>query len=286
MSERRLGRRLSDLLGGPQGRDTETGPEGRAAEIPVVLIDPNPLQPRTRFDPEKLEELKSSIRATGVLQPILVRPAGERYQVVAGERRLRAAKEVLLERIPAIVRTVGDEELLELALVENLQRADLNPIEKAKAYRRLMQEFGLTQEEVAERVGQSRSSVANFCRLLELPKDIQDYVSRGTISMGHARALLSSPDGTAQRRLAERIVKDGLSVRETERLAALGETGKRKPLTKKSPQVMRLEDRLKRHLGTRVRIYEGKKRSRIVVDFYGPEDFDRLMQIIGLARED
>jgi ParB family chromosome partitioning protein len=259
------------------------GKEATAADIPVSEVDANPFQPRADFDKAQLEELKQSILSTGILQPIVVRPAGERYQVVVGERRLRAAKELGLERIPALVRQTGDGELLELALIENVQRADLNPMEKAKAFRRLMQEFGLTQEQVAQRVSQERSTVANFVRLLELPKEVQDHVSRGSISMGHARALLTIADGVKQRELAERVAKEGVSVRDVERLIARGEPPMRRASRReKSPQVRSLEDRLKRHLGTRVSISEGKNRSRLVIEFYGTEDFDRLMQIMGV----
>jgi len=295
MSEGRLGRRLSDLLGaaGPveetssevlYGRKREDQPP---AEVQLSLIDANPFQPRSVFDRDELEALKNSILASGILQPILVRAVGERYQVVVGERRLRAAQELKLERIPAVVRPVSDQELLELALVENIQRADLNPIEKAKAYRRLMQEFGLTQEHVAQRVGQDRSTVANFVRLLELPKDIQDGVSRGTLAVGHARALLALEGADKQRDLAGRVANQGLSVRQTERLVSASLSPRRRRARgQKSAQVRSLEDRLKRHLGTRITIYEGKKRGRIVIEFYGPDDFDRLMQLIGLPGHD
>jgi len=294
MSESRLGRRLSDLLGskGPlEAVPSETtfprAQEATPTDVPVSQVDANPFQPRADFDQSQLEELKKSILSTGILQPIVVRPAGERYQVVVGERRLRAAKELGLERIPAIVRQAGDGELLELALVENVQRADLNPMEKAKAYRRLMQEFGMTQEQVAQRVGQERSTVANFVRLLELPKEVQDHVSRGTISMGHARALLTIADGVKQRELADRVAKEGMSVRDVEKLIARGEPPKTRASRKeKSPQVRSLEDRLKRHFGTRVSIFEGRNRGRLVIEFYGTDDFDRLMQIMGVGTED
>ncbi len=291
MSEGRLGRRLSDLLGEKKPMEQTssevvypTPPEGQPpTEIPVSLTDPNPYQPRSHFDRDQLEELKQSILTSGILQPIVVRPVGERYQVVVGERRLRAAREIGLERIPAVVRQVGDEELLELALIENIQRADLNPMEKAKAYRRLVQEFGLTQEQVAQRVGQDRSTVANFVRLLELPKEVQDHVSRGTLSMGHARALLGLEDAGGQVEVAERIASQGLSVRETERMvSARTSPARARKRREKTPQVRRLEDRLKTHLGTRVSIYEGEKHGRIVIEFYGTDDFDRLMHIIGL----
>jgi ParB family chromosome partitioning protein len=294
MSESRLGRRLSDLLGskGPlEAVPSETtfpkAKEATPTDVPVSQVDANPFQPRADFDKSQLEELKKSILSTGILQPIVVRPAGERYQVVVGERRLRAAKELGLERIPAVVRQAGDGELLELALIENVQRADLNPIEKAKAYRRLMQEFGLTQEQVAQRVGQERSTVANFVRLLELPKEVQDHVSRGTISMGHARALLTIADGAKQRELADRVAKEGVSVRDVERLIARGEAPrKRASRGEKSPQVRSLEDKLKRHFGTRVSIFEGRNRGRLVIEFYGTDDFDRLMQIMGVGTGD
>jgi len=294
MSESRLGRRLSDLLGAKEPLEavpSETtfpkAKEATAADVPVSQVDANPFQPRVDFDKAQLEELKQSILSTGILQPIVVRPAGDRYQVVVGERRLRAAKELGLERIPALVRQAGDAELLELALIENVQRADLNPIEKAKAFRRLMQEFGLTQGQVAQRVGQERSTVSNFVRLLELPKEVQDHVSRGSLSMGHARALLTIGDGAKQRELADRVAKEGVSVRDVERLIAHGEPPKRRASRReKSPQVRNLEDRLKRHFGTRVSIFEGRNRGRLVIEFYGTDDFERLMQIMGVAADD
>src|SRR5918997_1949989 len=212
MTRRALGRGLSALLSDTAGTASED-----LLEIDIDLIEPSPAQPRTHFDEARLEELAQSIRSNGIVQPLLVRRRGARYQLVAGERRWRAAQRAGLQRVPAVVRDIPDDKLLELALVETIQRQELNAIEEAHAYRRLIETLGLTQEMVAQRVGRDRSFVTNYLRLLRLPEDIQQLVERDKLSMGHARALLGIDDPGIQRKVAKNINEHGLSVRETER---------------------------------------------------------------------
>jgi ParB family chromosome partitioning protein len=284
MKSSRLGRGFDALL----GRNEQQEPEDqRVLEIPIADIQPNPDQPRQDMDPESLGELVGSITRNGVLQPVIVRQAEGGYQLIAGERRWRAAQQAGFNTIPAIVRAVSDNESLELALVENIQRRDLNPIEQAHAYKELIERFGLTQEEAAERLGKKRSSIANTLRLLDLPQDIQDAVSRGTLSMGHARALLSLPNRSEQRRLAARVQRDELSVRQTERLVsqklkkaekktASDDKGQNKP-----PHIRDLEAKLRVALGTRVTINQGQRgRGKMVIDFFSDDDFQRVLGVI------
>ncbi len=224
-------------------------------DVEVDLIDPNPFQPRTRFDETRIEELAASLRAAGMLQPLLLRPVGLRYQVVAGERRWRAAQRAGFGTVPAIVRPVQDQEALELTLIENLQREDLNPIEEAQAYDRLTHEFGLSQEEVADRTGKDRTTVANTIRLLKLPKPVQDLVSDGKLTAGHARALLSIGDARKQLLLARRIAAQGLSVRQVERLSqSRPSSGRKGEPTPQDPNVRTAIAELERSLNTRVHI--------------------------------
>ncbi len=224
-------------------------------DVEVDLIDPNPFQPRTRFDETRIEELAASLRAAGMLQPLLLRPAGLRYQVVAGERRWRAAQRVGFATVPAIVRPVQDQEALELTLIENLQREDLNPIEEAQAYDRLTHEFGLSQEEVADRTGKDRTTVANTIRLLKLPKPVQDLVSDGKLTAGHARALLSIGDARKQLLLARRIAAQGLSVRQVERISqSRPSSGRKRAPASEDPNVRAAIANLERSLNTRVHI--------------------------------
>ena len=279
----RLGRTFDALLG---RMAEEQAHEKKILEIPVGDIHPNPNQPRENFEQEALSELVDSIARNGVLQPIIVREDPEGYQLIAGERRWRAAREAGLPTVPAIVRLASDKESLELALIENLQRRDLNPIEEAKAYKELIERFALTQDEAATRVGKKRSSVANILRLLDLPADIQRFVSRGTLSMGHARALLALQDRTRQRRLAARVQHEELSVRQTERLVAELLNRKRpkpKEHTPKPPHILDLEGKLRAALGTRVTILEGKAdRGRILIEYFSEDDFHRVLeQLLG-----
>jgi len=283
--ERRLGRGLGSLISKP-ARD-----EG-VQELELRLIRPNPHQPRTTFDPASLEELRNSIREHGVLQPIVVRRRDEGFEIVAGERRWRASRLAGRETIPAVVRDdVTDQQMLELALVENVQRADLDPIEKAKGFRALQAQLGLSQDQIAERVGLQRATVSNHVRLLELPAQIQEAVSRGLISMGHARALLSLRGAPAQLRLLERIAREDLSVRAVEGLVRAPEAAAPAAVAEPEPApappwTRELQRRLERSLGTRVRITSDEScRGQIAIDFYQRADLERLLQRLAPADE-
>jgi len=282
MSPDRLGRGLDAIL----GRTEQTPATDRQVlEIPVGDIHPNPSQPRADFDNDALAELIDSISRNGVLQPIIVRVADQGYELIAGERRWRAAAQAGLPTVPAIVRAASPNESLELALIENIQRQDLNPIEQAKAYKELIERFALTQDEAAARIGKKRSSVANMLRLLDLPQDIQDAVSRGTLTMGHARALLALPDRSEIRRLAARISRDDLSVRQTERIVQdrlRRSRPNRRPDQPKAPHLLDLEAKLRSALGTRVTIQQNKDKpkGRITIDFFSDDDFHRVLQHI------
>jgi ParB family chromosome partitioning protein len=256
-------------------------------ELDIERIIPNLDQPRTAFPEEKLEELAQSIREHGILQPIVVRRHGEMFQIVAGERRWRAAQRAGLHRIPVVIRDVPDEQLLELALVENLQREDLTPIEEAQAYRRLMDELGLTQEQIAVRLGKDRTTVANAIRLLRLPSDIQKLVEDQLLSPGHARALLALDREELQRRVAQSVIERGLSVRETERLVR--RTLRGEPVlvgntSSADPNVKFAESKLSKLLGTKVRIVGRGGGGYIEIAYYNAEDLDRLYnQLLQLA---
>jgi len=276
-----LGRGLNALI--PQG-SVFTG--GRTiVNIDVKKVFPNPRQPRTTFNDETISELADSIKLRGIAQPILVRMRKEGYELVAGERRLRAAKLAGLTAIPAIIKDFSDEESVELSLIENLQREDLNPMDEAEAYHRLMTEFNLTQQEVAKKVGKNRSTVANMTRLVELPSEIKKSLRNGDLSAGHARALLTIEDKDKQLLVFRDVIKNKLSVRDIEILvygAPKTEEAKRK---KKKVEVGDAElqsfiDRLTGHLGTKVRIKGTTKRGRIEIEYYSQEDLERLLEII------
>jgi ParB family chromosome partitioning protein len=262
-------------------------------EIEIDLIRPGEQQPRTTFDQAKLEELAQSIRSTGVIQPLLVRPRGGIFELVAGERRWRAAQIAGLHRIPAIVRDIPDDKLLELALIENIQRAELNPVEEANAYKKLIDSLGLTQDEVARRVGRDRTFVTNYLRVLKLPRDIQELIENERISFGHARALLGIPDAVMQRRLAQKIVKHNWSVRETERRVKyldlpIPRMGKAQlPASQPDANIRAAETKLRRFLGTQVRIVPGRAGSsgRIEIEYYNVGDLDRLFSLIMRSSE-
>lgn len=293
--ERRLGRGLGSLLGQGSTESTQAGgagPSDQVHELPLKVIRPNPAQPRKVFDSEHLEELKQSIEAHGVLQPILVRPAASgQYEIISGERRWRAARLAGLQSIPVVVRVADDAQSLELAIVENVQRQDLDPIEKAKGFQILHEHFGLNHEAIAARVGLQRSTIANFVRLLELPKEVQDGVSAGLVSMGHARALLGLKDTVERQTAFEQVVRQGLSVRDTERLVQASnapnpapEAQKRVPEPPKSREawVGTLEARMREHIGAKVELQKGKGyRGRIVVHFNGREDLERITELLG-----
>jgi ParB family transcriptional regulator, chromosome partitioning protein len=263
-------------------------------DVPVAQIEPNQNQPRNYFDEEALVSLTASVAAVGVLQPVLVRPSDNgRFQLIAGERRWRAAKRAGLQTIPALVRNVADAESLEQALVENLHREDLNALEEAAAYQQLMEDFGLSQEEVAARVGKSRSAVTNTLRLFQLPPSVQKLVAERKLTAGHARALLGSPDRLFQETLARRVVSEELSVRQVEELvreqAALdAETDEAEPAPARALRpagLLELEELLSAHLDTRVRVTMGAKRGRVVVEFATVEDLERIYRSMTAGRE-
>ena len=265
-------------------------------EIDIDLIEPNNLQPRTRFDDNQLEELAQSIKANGIVQPLLVRKVGGlRYQIVAGERRWRAAQRAGLLRIPAVVREVPDEKMLELALIENIQRQELNAIEEAYAYKRLIETLGLTQETVAQRVGRDRTFVTNYLRLLRLPEDIQKLVEENQISMGHARALLGVDDVEKQRQVAQLIIDRGLSVRETERtikrIIAGGEKAESEPeslqFKVEDANVRTAETKLRRRFGTKVRILSNSNGvgGKIEIQYYDENDLHRIYELLNNSQE-
>jgi ParB family chromosome partitioning protein len=283
MARKALGRGLGALL---SAEGTATATEDPNT-ISIDLIDPSPLQPRGNFDEGKLDELAQSISANGVVQPLIVRPKQDRFELIAGERRWRAAQRAGLSRVPAIVRQVADDKVLELALIENIQREDLNPIEEARAYKNLIDTVGLTQEVVAERVGRDRSYVTNFLRLLRLPEDLQELVQAGRLSTGHARSLLGLPDVAAQRRLARKIIERDLSVRATEQAVRdLSEPKAQRAKPVKAnvadPNVRAAESKLRRHFGTQVRIVQasGAAAGRIELEYYNQADLDRIYGLL------
>ena len=252
-------------------------------EIPIDEIEPNPHQPRTDFDPKAVSELAQSIREKGILQPIAVRRYGSGYQLIAGERRFRAARQAECAVVPAIVMDVGtDQEMMELSLIENIQRENLNPIEEAKAYRMLIDECFLTQDEVAQRVGKDRSTIANTLRLLALAAEVLDALQAGQISAGHARTLLGLDNADQQIALCEQIMAQGLSVRRTETIVkALKEKAdKKKPTPNKDPNLLSLEEDLQRYFGTSVNINRRGAKGKIEIEFYSNDDLDRVLELL------
>jgi len=255
------------------------------SDVAVTEMRPNPYQPRRVFDEDKLQELSDSIKEHGIIQPIVVRAAVRGYEIVAGERRWRAAKLAGLERVPVVVRAFTDQEMNEIALIENLQREDLNPIEVAEAYLSLMEKFSLTQDVLAKKVGQSRSHVANTLRLLNLPSEIREHVSRGTLSMGHARAILGLTDKQSQVQVAEKAMDEELSVREVEHLVGrLQHMQRDVPReTKKAqahPVIKQYEDEFRMRLGTGVKIHQGKKRGKIEIEYFSTDDLERILSLL------
>ena len=262
-------------------------PEGSSfAELPVGAVQPNPRQPRSVFDADQLAELVASITEVGVLQPVVVRPlGGDRYELVMGERRLRAAREAGLMVIPAIIRETEDHDLLRDALLENLHRAQLNPLEEAAAYQQMLEDFGCTQDELARRIKRSRPQISNTIRLLRLPPTVQRRVAAGVLSAGHARAMLVLEDPPAQERLAQRIVAEGLSVRAVEELVMLGETGAERERAPRTPRetplkASELSDRLSDRFDTRVKVQMGRSKGRISIEFASEDDLDRLIALL------
>src|SRR5271157_5022970 len=278
MTRKALGRGLNALL-----RTVETTTAG-LAEIAVDQIDANPFQPRRTFSADKLKELADSIRASGLVQPVLLRRADGRYQLIAGERRWRAARQAGLTVIPAVVREIGDRDALELALTENLLREDLNPFEAAQGFAALQQKHGLSHEEIAEHLGLDRSTVTNTLRLLRLPPEVQQMIAEGAISAGHARALLALDSSAAQLQLAKLIVKQGMSVRQAENLVALRGSKPAKKDAKETPKldanVRAAVLEMERTLGTRVKVQGDEKRGKIEISYFSAEDLNRIYEWI------
>lgn len=281
MERKVLGRGLDALI--PQGAQGVS--QERVQMLKLTQIKPSRFQPRLTFLPEKINELAQSIKEKGVIQPIIVRSidGGENFELIAGERRFRAAQKLALVEIPAIVRRVPDADVLEMSIIENIQREELNAIEEAKAYKRLAQEFGLAQDTIAERVGKDKSSISNLLRILNLPQKIQDYLSKSMISFGHAKALLAFGDEKKQLAFCEKIIKNGLSVRQTEGATVKKFRGRTiLPGPSKDADIRNLEEKLLHVLGTKVRIYHGKKRGRIEIEYYSLEDLERVLKLIGI----
>jgi ParB family transcriptional regulator, chromosome partitioning protein len=290
LKRRALGKGLESLLPSrpavvPQIAATHVESTGKPLEIPLDQIDRNPFQTRTRFDEAQLDELAQSIIANGVVQPIVVRPlSGGRYQLITGERRWLASRKANKTTVPAIVRQVSDEQAMEMTIVENLQRADLNPMEQARAYQRLSQDFKMTQEQMATRTGKERASVANFLRLLRLPAGVQHKVESGDLTFGHARTLLALDSAESITSAAQKVIALSLSVRQTETYiqGLLNPETKQNKTDKKEvqpedPNVKEAQDRLQRHLGLRVRIEDKKGKGKVIIEYSGLEDFDSIL---------
>lgn len=280
MAKRGLGRGLEALL--PQKEITPDDKAGTITTIAVDRIVPGKHQPRRNFDNDKMVELAQSIKAHGIIQPIVVKPAGnEKYEIIAGERRWRACRQAGLQEIPAIIKSLDARATAEIALIENLQREDLNPLEEAEAYQALLEEYGLTQEDIAGRVGKSRPVIANALRLLQLPEEIKDMLRENKISSGHARALLSLKDENQQIELAQKIFAENLSVRETEIIIKKLTDGKTAPKRQRvdavSVETRQVEERLQQILSTRVKLKTGKNSGKIEIYYFGPEDLERII---------
>jgi ParB family chromosome partitioning protein len=293
-----LGKGLSALISTkpatPVASPTPAVEKGeRVQSIPLGSLVPSPLQPRKVFREEQLQELVDSIREHGVVQPLICRERGGKYEIIAGERRWRASQRLHLETLPVIVREAPDRDVLELALIENLQRADLNPIEEARAYQRLSEDFAMKQEDISQRVGKSRAVVANAIRLLDLDPQIQTWISQETLSVGHAKVLLALKGHADQLVAAHEVLKKGLTVRGAETLVKqhLESSGKVKRTRASAatpslaPALQRIQNRLQHHLGTHVALHHGEKRGRIEIEYYGNEDLDRLLAALGLEQE-
>lgn len=281
MKKQALGKGLGALI---PDLGTQSGPVSGFLECPIDRIRPNRYQPRRRFEAAELEELSQSIRAQGVLQPLLVRKDGDAYELVAGERRLRAARNAGLEKVPVVVKQISDTELLEMSIIENIQREDLNPLEEADAYHQLMTRFGMTQDQVAERIGKSRPTVANFVRLRQLPAPIKSDILAGTLSSGHARALLAARTPAIQEKVWRSVASKRLSVRQTEALVKQLNQAKETPAPRKksSDEIYfnGIAEDLSRHFGTRVKIHRKGKKGRLEVEFYNDDDLDRILTLL------
>ena len=282
MNRKALGRGLGALLSSDRTIDLGSEP----SEIELDSIVPGPMQPRTHFDEAALEHLAESIRSHGVVQPLLVRRRGEQYELIAGERRWRAARLAGISRVPVVIKEVPDENLLEIALIENIQRENLNPIEEAQAYKKLIETVGLTQESLASRVGRDRSYITNYLRLLRLPDDVQQLVKEGRLSTGHARTLLALDHVDLQRRIARQIIDGGLSVRVTEQLVQ--KASEEKPARRSAPQtvdpnIKAAETKLRRAFGTQVKILQAADgRGKVEISFFNAQDLDRIYNLLML----
>lgn len=289
-----LGKGLGALINTRVASPTPAAELGeRIQQVPIGEIIPTPMQPRTEFRSEHLKELTESIRERGIIQPLIVRKVDGKYELIAGERRWRAAREVGLAEAPVIVRSATDQEVLELALVENLQREDLNPIEEALAFSRLAREFGLRQEDIAQKVGKSRAGVANSMRLLELHPQIQSWLALGRVSVGHAKVLLSLKAPDEQLLIAESVLRHNHTVRMTEKLVAnhFASHGAQRPTrsapqpSSMSPALQNVQNRLQQHLATHVALHHGDKRGRVEIEYYGLDDLQRILGVLGLGSE-
>jgi len=284
MTKLALGRGLSALIPDTKANETIVENISGVTEIEVSKIVKNKYQPRLSFADEAQKELISSIKEKGMIQPVIIRKMENGYELIAGERRFRAAKALGMQKVPAIIKDVSDEESLELSLIENIQRENLNPIDEAKAYKRLATEFNMSQDNISIKVGKERATVANSMRLLNLPEDIQGKLSIGEISVGHAKVLLGLENQADQRKLVDKIIKDGLSVRETEKAVA---EIKEPPVHKrkmafKDNQIIAIEEHMQRVLGTQVKICQGKKKGKIEINYYSQEDLERLLEFFGV----
>jgi ParB family chromosome partitioning protein len=292
-----LGKGLGALINTRVASPTPALESGERVQlIGLALIVPTPLQPRTVFRDEHLDELVASIKEHGIIQPLIARKRGDKFELIAGERRWRAAQRVGLAEAPVIVREASDQEVLELALIENLQREDLNPIEEANAFERLAREFGLRQEDIAQKVGKSRAAVANSMRLLDLHEQVQSWLTQERISVGHAKVLLALKSRDDQALLAEEIIRCHLTVRAAEKLVArhFAQSGTPKPTRNGTsgstaagiaPAVQHLQNRLQQHFATHVSLHHGEKRGRIEIEYYGNDDLQRVLGVLGLHEE-
>ena len=292
MAKSGLGKGLGALISGrPAVARPTVDSDERIREVAVARIIPSPLQPRKEFSEEALQELVDSIRQHGIIQPLIVRELGGQYEIIAGERRWRAAQELGLGKVPVILRVASDLEVLELSLIENLQRADLNPIEEAQGYARLASEFGLRQEDIASKVGRSRAAVANAMRLLDLHPQVQVWLTQDLLSVGHAKVLLGLKRSEEQLAVAQTVLRRSATVRATERLVARQLGGARTRRRRRgietsasSATIEDLQERLQQHLGTRVTVHHGEKRGRIEIEYYGNDDLQRVVAALGLEQ--
>ena len=291
MVNKHLGRGFDSLLNNTSQQSRQSKKLIMTVEVPIARVTPNPWQPRRVFNEDSILELAESIQNNGVISPIIVRRQGDQYVLIAGERRLRAAGIAGLQRIPAIIKDVTDQEMIEISLIENIQREDLNPLDKAQAYKDLMQRFSYTQEQVAERLGQKRPSIANLIRLLNLPEKVQSALRNGSISMGHARAILAVDNEVIQENICEMVVRENLSVREVEKLASHEPTSiedqpdpnfieKPKASKEVDPQITEVEEYLRKFFGTRVLIKHKKSKGQIMIDYYDIADLNRILSLL------